>query len=286
MAPSFLLASLVGPDGARLGASCYSSVTMEPERIDGAVALVTGAAHGIGEALARRLAGLGAHVVVADVDAEAGPAVAAEVHGRFVRCDVGELADNEAAVATAVREFGGLDIVALNAGIATGTFLGDDFDPVRYRRAMGINLDGVVYGAQAALPALRARGGGDIIATASLAGLDPTPVDPLYSANKGAVVALVRALGRAWVGEGIRINGLCPGFADTAIVDQLRPTLAAGGIPLLDLSTVVDAFLAALTSGRSGECWYVQPGRPSEPFRFPGVPGIRRPAPAVLQQEG
>jgi NAD(P)-dependent dehydrogenase (short-subunit alcohol dehydrogenase family) len=257
---------------------------MEPERIDGAVALITGGAHGIGAALAHRLASLGARIVVADVDAAAGRAVAAEVAGRFVPCDVGSLAANETAVATAVGEFGGLDIVALNAGVTTGTNLGEGFDPARYCRAMAINLDGVVYGAQAALPALRSRGGGDIIATASLAGLAPTPVDPIYSANKAAVVALVRALGQAWVGEGIRINGLCPGFADTAIVDELRPMLAAADVPLLDQSTVVDAFLAALTSGRSGECWYVQPGRPSEPFHFPGIPGFRRPA--TVRQEG
>jgi NAD(P)-dependent dehydrogenase (short-subunit alcohol dehydrogenase family) len=91
------------------------------------------------------------------------------------------------------------------------------------------------------------------------------------------VVALVRALGRSLPREGIRINGICPGFTDTALVDGLRPMLAKSGIPIMDTSIVVDAFLAALTSGRSGECWYVQPGRPSEPFRFPGVPGIRHP---------
>jgi NAD(P)-dependent dehydrogenase (short-subunit alcohol dehydrogenase family) len=253
---------------------------MEPERIPTSVALVTGGTHGIGAALSRRLAALGARVVVADVD-PAGAAVAEEIGGRYVRCDVRELSDNEAAVALAVREFGRLDIVALNAGVATRTNLGDGFDPAEYRRAMAINLDGVVYGVQAALPALRTRGGGDVVATASLAGLDPTPVDPIYSANKSAVVALVRSLGVSLAGQGIRVNGLCPGFADTAIVDELRPMLAAADVPLLETSIVVDAFLAALTSGRSGECWYVQPGRPSEPFHFPRVPGIRR---AALQE--
>jgi NAD(P)-dependent dehydrogenase (short-subunit alcohol dehydrogenase family) len=255
---------------------------MELESFPHAVALVTGGARGIGAALSRRLAALGARVVVADVD-PTGEAVAEEIGGRYIHCDVRDLAENEAAVALAVHEFGGLDIVALNAGIATRTALGDGFDPREYRRAMAINLDGVVYGVQAALPALRTRGGGDILATASLAGLDPTAVDPIYSANKSAVVALVRSLGRGLEREGIRVNGLCPGFADTAIVDELRPMLAAADVPLLETSTVVDAFLAALTSGRSGECWYVQPGRPSEPFHFPRVPGIRR---AAAVQEG
>jgi NAD(P)-dependent dehydrogenase (short-subunit alcohol dehydrogenase family) len=248
---------------------------VEPERISGSVALITGGAHGIGAAVARRLAGLGARVVVADVDTDAGESVAKEIGGRYVRCDVRELADSEQAVDTALREYGRLDIVALNAGVITGFGLGDDFDPVGYRRAMAINLDGVVYGAHAARPALRAAGGGDIIATASLAALAPQPLEPVYSANKAAVVALVRALGPAWEAEGVRVNALCPGYADTAIVDPLRDLLSSAGVPLLELETVVDAFLAALTSGRTGECWYVQPGRPSEPFRFPNVPGIR-----------
>ena len=83
----------------------------------------------------------------------------------------------------------------LNAGIASFFSLGDDFDPQLYRRAMGVNLDGVVFGMDAALPALKARGGGAIVATASLAGLNGPPFDPLYAANKHAVVGLTRSLG-------------------------------------------------------------------------------------------
>ena len=246
---------------------------METEQFAGKVALITGGANGIGAAAARRLAGLGAQVVVADVDTDAGRAVADETGGLFVRCDVRELADNLAAVDAAVRRFGGLDIVALNAGVSTGFGLGEDFDTERYRRVMAINLDGVMYGAHAALPALRARGGGDVVATASLAGLVPVPLDPIYGANKAAVVALVRALGPAWAGYGIRVNALCPSFAETAIVTGIRPLLAQAGVPILDVETVVDTFLATLTSGRTGECWYIQPGRPGEPYRFRGVPG-------------
>jgi NAD(P)-dependent dehydrogenase (short-subunit alcohol dehydrogenase family) len=147
---------------------------------------------------------------------------------------------------------------------------------------MAVNLDGVVFGAHAARPALVARGGGDIIATASLAGLDPTPLDPIYSANKAAVVGLVRALGPAWAGDGIRVNALCPGFTDTPMVDPLRHVLAEAGRPLMPAGSVVDAFLAALTGGRTGECWFVQFGRAPEPFRFPRVPGVRA-VPASLE---
>ena len=108
----------------------------------------------------------------------------------------------------------------LNAGIATGTGLGEDFDLALYRRAMGANLDGVVFGINAVMPAMRARGGGSIVVTASLAGLAPVPMDPIYAANKHAVVGLVRSLGPALAGDGIRINAICPGFADTAIIGR------------------------------------------------------------------
>jgi NAD(P)-dependent dehydrogenase (short-subunit alcohol dehydrogenase family) len=246
---------------------------VDADRIDGSVALVTGGAGGIGAAIAERLAGLGARLVVADVDSAAAAAVAERIGGRAVRCDVGRFDDNVAAVAAAVDTYGGLDVIALNAGVSTG--YGPDLDLASYRRAMAVNLDGVVFGAHAARPALRARGGGDIIATASLAGLDPTPLDPIYSANKAAVVGLVRALGPAWAGEGIQVNALCPGFTDTPMVDPLRRTLADAGTPLMPAGAVVDAFLAALTGGRTGECWFVQFGRAPEPFRFPRVPGIR-----------
>jgi len=240
------------------------------------VALITGGAGGIGAAVARRLAARGAAVVVADVDAEGGAAVAAEVDGAFVPCDVRDLAANRAAVAAAVERFGGLDVAFLNAGVATGTTPGDDdFDLERYRRAMAVNLDGVVFGVVAALPAMRERGGGDIVATASLAGLTAVPFDPVYGANKHAVVGLVRALGAAHEDEGIRVNAVCPGFAETPIIDEIRGTLQESGIPILAADDVADAVLAILDAKAAGECWFVQPGRESEPFRFRNVPGPR-----------
>jgi NAD(P)-dependent dehydrogenase (short-subunit alcohol dehydrogenase family) len=245
------------------------------ESYEGKVALITGGSNGIGAAVARRLAGSGAQVVIADVDVDAGTALATELKGAFVRCDVREPAESEAAVAEAVAAFGGLDVVFLNAGVATGSGLDTDFDPVDYRRAMAINLDGVAYGVHAALPALRARGGGDIIATASMAGLTATPFDPVYAANKAAVVGLVRALGPTHEHEGIRVNALCPSFADTDILGSLRSQLEETGFPILEVGAVVEAFMNVLAAHRTGECWYVVSGRASEPFRFRGVPGPR-----------
>jgi NAD(P)-dependent dehydrogenase (short-subunit alcohol dehydrogenase family) len=245
------------------------------KRFDGQVAWITGGANGFGAGVARRLAALGAQVVVSDVDAANGEKVAAETGGAFVGCDVSSYDDNAAAVKAVTEKHGRLDIAFLNAGIATGIGIGDDFDLDRYSRAMRINLDGVAFGLHHVLGAMTGRGG-DIVATASLAGLVATPFDPIYGANKHAVVGLIRAAGAAYGPLGIRVNALCPGFADTNIVStEAREGLASIGVPLLDPERVVDAFIAAISSEDSGQCWYIQPGRPSEPFRFRNVPGPR-----------
>jgi len=243
--------------------------------MDGKVALITGGANGIGAAVARRLSTEGWRLTLADVDEDGGTKLAAELGGVFVRTDVTDPAASERAVATAVEHYGGLDLAFLNAGVATGCGLDADFDPVRYRRAMSINLDGVAYGVHAVLPALRQRGGGNIIATASMAGLTATPFDPIYGANKAAVVGMVRALGPAHGPENIRVNALCPSFADTDILNPLREHLQETGFPILTVDDVVTAFMSILGGDGVGECWYVVPGRTSEPFRFRGVPGPR-----------
>ncbi len=243
--------------------------------VAGKVALVTGGANGLGRAVVAALAERGARVVVADLDAAAGERVAGEVGGAFVATDVADLESNRAAVAVCVERFGGLDLVHLNAGVASGCGVGDDFDLALYRRAMGANLDGVVFGTHAALPALRARGGGAIVATASLAGLTSVPYDPLYAANKHAVVGLARSLGLGLGDDGIRFNAVCPGFSDSAIIDPIREALEASGVPIIPAEAVADAVLRLFTEDVSGECWYVQAGREPEAFQFRGVPGVR-----------
>jgi NAD(P)-dependent dehydrogenase (short-subunit alcohol dehydrogenase family) len=248
---------------------------LDSPRFDGKVAWITGGAGGFGAGVARRLAGLGASVAVSDIDTGNGEKVAAEVGGMFVPCDVTSYDANLAAVRQVLDHFGRLDIAFLNAGIATGTGVGDDFDLDRYRLAMGVNLDGVVFGLHAALAAMAGRYG-QIVATASLAGLTATAFDPIYGANKHAVVGLVRAAGAAYAPQGIHVNAICPGFADTNIVSpEAREALDSIGVPLLTVDRVVDAFLQAVTSEESGQCWYIQPGRPSEAFRFRNVPGPR-----------
>jgi NAD(P)-dependent dehydrogenase (short-subunit alcohol dehydrogenase family) len=239
------------------------------------VALVTGAASGLGRATALALAEAGCSVVVADLSEDAGRAVADEVGGAFAPCDVSSLAANERAVALAVERFGGLDLVHLNAGVSTGCGVGDDFDLDAYRRAMGANLDGVVFGAHAALPALRARGGGAIVATASLAGLLPVPFDPIYAANKHAVIGLVRSLAQAVGSEGIRVNAVCPGFAESAIIADVREHILAAGLTIIPAEDVAAAVLGLFAGEASGEAVVVQAGREPIPYAFRNVPGPR-----------
>jgi NAD(P)-dependent dehydrogenase (short-subunit alcohol dehydrogenase family) len=241
----------------------------------GKVALVTGGAGGLGRATVRALAAAGAEVVVADVDEENGRAAAEEAGGHFVATDTSDLAANQAMVDFAVDRCGGLDLVHLNAGVMTGTMLGDGFDPERYRRANAINLDGVVYGTQAALGALRARGGGSIVATASLAGLVGIPLDPVYTANKHAVVGFARAMGELLAPEGIRFNAVCPGFAESAIIEPIRDHIAGLGLAIIPAEKVADAVVELLGSDAAGECWVIQPGRDPIPFEFRRVPGPR-----------
>jgi NAD(P)-dependent dehydrogenase (short-subunit alcohol dehydrogenase family) len=252
-------------------------MTPEPpsKSIGEQVALVTGAASGFGRGLTQALAGRGVRVLACDVD-EAGGRDVAELAGAvFVRCDVGDPEQNVSAVAAAVEAFGGLDMAFLNAGIATGTGLGEDFDLALYRRAMGANLDGVVFGINAVMPAMRARGGGSIVVTASLAGLAPVPMDPIYAANKHAVVGLVRSLGPALAVDDIRINAICPGFADTAIIGPIREEILGQGLPIIPVEQVTDTVIELFDGDMTGECWFVQAGRESQAFAFRGIPGPR-----------
>ena len=248
---------------------------MGNEQLKDSVALVTGGSNGIGAAVARRLQASGANVILADIDEAVGKDVAADMGATFVRCDVREPEDLAAVVDVAVSTHGRLDLVHLNAGVTTGCGVGDDFDVDLYRRAMAINLDGVVFGIHAALPALLAGGGGQIIATASMAGIVAPPLDPIYVANKHAVVGLVRSLAAEYESQGIVINALCPSFADTDIIEGIRSYLDETHFPILEVSDVVDTFFSIIDGGRTGECWYVVPGRQSEPFRFRNAPGPR-----------
>ena len=239
----------------------------------GKVALITGGASGFGAEVARQLVRRGDAVVLVDVDEAGGQAVADELGGHFLRCDVSSYEQVLATTEAAEQVHGRLDLVFLNAGISTGCGVAEDFDVERYRRAMGINLDGVVYGVHAAIPALRRSGGGSIVATASMAGLTSTPFDPVYGANKHGVVGLVRALGPALAPDGIRVNAFCPGFAETKIISNIKAHLEGSGVPIIPVDAAGRAVLQAFDSPDTGQAWLLQAGREVMQYRFRGIPG-------------
>lgn len=234
------------------------------------VALVTGAGGGIGAAVCTRLASLGYQVVAADVNGEAAQEVASSTGGIAVTADVSRLEDNREMVAQALEAFGHLDLLVLNAGVRSEQSPDMPLDVALYRQVNGINVDGVVFGIDAALPAM--SDGGSIVVTASLAGLGPEQANPVYAMGKSAVLAYVRAMAGALAQRGISINALCPGFTDTAILGISKKLMRKQGFPLLTPDDVADAFQTVLTKAGTGEVWTLVPGRPAAPFAFPAVP--------------
>jgi NAD(P)-dependent dehydrogenase (short-subunit alcohol dehydrogenase family) len=239
--------------------------------LTGKAALVTGGASGIGAAAVRRLAAAGAVVAVADRDEAGARALAEEVGGLALPGDASQPDTMTMAVDVAEDAFGRLNIVLLNAGVTAGQSGVETLDLASYRRIMGVNVDHVVFGLTAAVPALRRAGGGHIVATASLAGLVAMPGDALYTLTKHAVVGYIRAVAPTLAPEGIRVNAVCPGFADTPLIAHVKPKF--GDFPLLAPEDVVAAIESILERGEPGECWFVQPGREPAPYGFHGVPG-------------
>ncbi|MCU1586561.1 MAG: putative dehydrogenase [Frankiales bacterium] len=237
------------------------------------VALITGGASGFGTEVARRLVRRGDRVVLLDVNDADGQQVADELGGHYLHCDVSSYDEVMATTAAAEEIHGGLDLFFLNAGISTGCSIGPDFDLEKYRRANSINIDGVVYGVQAALPALARRGGGSIVCTASMAGLTAVPFDPIYGANKHAVVGLVRAMGMLLAGQNITINAFCPGFAETKIITELREFLDGAGVPIIPVEKAGEAVLQVFDSSETGQAWLLQAGRDVMVYTFRGIPG-------------
>jgi len=171
------------------------------------------------------------------------------------------------------EQVGAVDLALLNAGILTAETDVRALPVDEYRRAVAVNVDGIVLGVRRLAQVMD---GGAIVATASLAGLVGMPLDAVYSLTKHAVVGFVRSVAPQIAP--IRINAICPGIADTAMLDMhdQRARFAEAGFPLLTPDEVADAMWLAASSEGTGECWVVQPGREPAPFRFPNVPGPRR----------
>src|SRR6478609_8770348 len=199
------------------------------ERLEGRVALVTGAASGIGKATARRLADEGAAVLLTDVNEALGATTTDELRAAgatvdFLRHDVTSEADWEAAVAKAVEEFSALDVLVNNAGM--GDLLPiEDTTLADWERTIAIDQTGVFLGMKTAAPQLKASGHGSVVNISSIFGTSGGfGTSPAYHAAKGAVRTLTKNVALHWATEGVRVNSIHPGFIDTPILDTARGT--------------------------------------------------------------
>ncbi len=231
-------------------------------RLAGKVAIVTGGASGIGAATVRRFVEEGARVIVADINDEAGQALADELGPacRFVHCDHTDRADNEAVVGHAIEEWGGLDILHNNAGTPfSGPF--ESVDDATLARVVDVNMAGPFRLTQAALPALRERAhanpsGAVVLFTASLQAIMARPNFTPYTTVKHGIIGLVRGLALELAPVNIRVNAICPAATDTPMLKGFLPGMAEnwedakerfrGTIPLGRMAEPEDTANAAL----------------------------------------
>jgi 3-oxoacyl-[acyl-carrier protein] reductase len=227
-------------------------------RLEGKVAIVTGAASGFGKGIAERFVREGASVLIADLSAEAGETVAAALNAvrpdaaRFVRTDVSRDADTAVAIATAIEAFGGLDIVVNNAGYThrnkpMAEVTEDEFD-----RIFAVNVKSIFLSVRHAAPHLAAKGG-SILNIASTAGLRPRPGLTWYNSSKGAVITATKSMAVELAPKQIRVNCLCPVLGQTGMTSTFlgedtpeRRAQFLATIPLGRMSTPEDIANAAL----------------------------------------
>ncbi|MGM0769629.1 MAG: SDR family oxidoreductase [Pseudomonadota bacterium] len=221
------------------------------------VAVITGAAAGIGRATALAFAAKGVRVVVADIDEHGGQQVveaANEAGGDavFVRCDVTRDDDVQALVAATLERFGRLDYAFNNAGIEVEQSKLADGDEAVFDRIMDINVKGVWRCMKHQIPAMLAQGGGAIVNTASIAGLGAAPKMSIYSASKHAVIGLTKSAAVEYAKKGIRVNAICPAVIDTdmfrraAESDPRKAEFAAAMHPVGRLGTADEIAAAVL----------------------------------------
>ncbi len=183
------------------------------DRFSGRVALVTGGASGIGEAVARRLASEGAAVASLDLQPASADGVLA------LAGDVSKSADVDAAVKRAEAELGPLDVLVCSAGVPGDSLPSLEISDAEWRRVLAINADGVFYCNRAAAPGMVERGYGRIVNVASIAGKEGNPMAAAYSASKAAVIALTKAIGKDLARTGVAVNCVAPAVIETPILE-------------------------------------------------------------------
>jgi len=231
----------------------------------GKVAIVTGAASGIGAASARHLAALGEPAV---------RAVADEIEGSAAVLDVSDPGAWDQLILDVFDEHGAIDLAHLNAGIVTTPhpYSVLDVTVAQYRRVTGVNLDGVLLPVIGISRVMQGNHRGcAIVATASLAGLGPYYDDPFYAATKHAVIGFVRSAAPQLADVGIRLHAICPGAVQTGLIDDfIQQRLDAGVRPTLDPAEVAEAVAEMLASEETGLVRTIIKGKGAEDFAFRG----------------
>ena len=207
-------------------------------------ALVTGGASGIGAAIVARLRAAGTEVQVLDL------------------ADGFDVSDP-----SAWEDVGPVQLACLNAGVGTGEGDMRALADEQYRRILGVNVDGVVFGVRRLARVMPE--GGAIVVTASLAGLTTMVADPIYSGTKHFLVGFVRSVAPQLAERGIRISAVCPAIVDTPMLGPMRQATLDRGIALIQPEEIADAALAAAREESNGEVWTCLPGRPPARHEFP-----------------
>jgi 3-oxoacyl-[acyl-carrier protein] reductase len=213
-------------------------------QLEGKIAIVTGGAAGFGEGIARLYVAQGARVVIADLQAAAGRALAAELGdaAHFQPCDVSSRADVEALVAACVDRFGAPDIVVNNAGTTHDNQPMLDVDEATFDRMFAVNVKSIYHMAQAVVPLMRERRGGVILNVGSTAGIRPRPGLTWYNGSKGAVNLLSKSMAVELGPDGIRVNAICPVMGETGLLAKFM------GVP--DTPENRARFIATIPLGR------------------------------------
>ncbi len=221
-------------------------------RLENKVAVVTGGAGGIGKAVGRRFAEEGADVLLVDLDEQALAAAVREIGSNkvsYLVADVTSMADNQAMIATATERYGGVDTFVANAGIEGDVASILDYDEARFDQVMAVNVKGPFLGLKAALPALAQRGGGSVIITSSIAGVQGAPGVAPYVTSKHAVIGLMKSAAKEAAAQGIRVNTVNPSPVETRMMRSLE-----AGMDPANAGEVKARLEAAIPMGR-----YAQP---------------------------